>query len=194
MSEVVLFHSAYGVRPAVRDWATRLRAAGHRVHVPDLYDGQVFDSLEEATAARDAIGVPELMRRAHAAVAELPERLVYAGFSMGASAAEHLAVTRPGGAGAILMHGAIPLEFAGVRSWPRSVDLQIHYAEDDPLVDAAVVAAVAAAARRAGAAVDVRTYPGRGHLFADNGLPDYDPDAAGRMLQASLEFLDHRQG
>ncbi len=165
LADVVLFHSAYGLRPGVRKWAEKLR---------------------------DAVGIPELMRRAHTAVADLPEHLVYAGFSMGASAAEHLAVTRLGAAGAILMHGAIPLALAGADSWPNGVDVQIHYAEDDPLVDAAVVAAVAAAARAAGASAEVRTYRGGGHLFADEGLPEYDADAAAQMLQASLAFLDRR--
>jgi dienelactone hydrolase len=192
MPEVVLFHSAYGLRPAVLDWADKLRAAGHRVHTPDLYDGQVFDNLEDALAARDAIGVPELMRRAGAAVADLPERVVYAGFSMGASAAEHLAVTRAGAVGAILMHGVIPLELAGAETWPSGVDVEIDYAEKDPLVDAAVVAAVAEAVRAAGASAAVHTYPGSGHLFADAALPEYDAAAAARMLQASLEFLKRR--
>ena len=92
----------------------------------------------------------------------------------------------------ILMHGAIPLELAGAESWPSRVDVQIHYAEDDPLVDAAVVAAVAGAARAAGASAEVRTYAGSGHLFADEALPEYHADAAGQMLQASLEFLERR--
>jgi dienelactone hydrolase len=194
MAEVVLFHSGYGLRPAVLDWAERLRSAGHRVHTPDLYNGRSFDTLDEATAARDAIGVPELMRRADAAVADLPERVVYAGFSMGAGVAEYLAVSRPGATGLILMHGALPLESMGAASWPGPVDLQMHYADADPLVDAGVVATLAEAARAAGATVDVRIYRGHGHLFADAQLPDYDDEAAARMLQASLEFLDRRRG
>ncbi|MBB5933498.1 dienelactone hydrolase [Streptomyces zagrosensis] len=38
-STIVLFHSAYGLRPAVHTAAERLRAAGHEVHLPDLYEG-----------------------------------------------------------------------------------------------------------------------------------------------------------
>ena len=94
--EIVLFHSAQGLRPAVRAGANRLRAAGDRAHTPDLFDGEVFDDLPTGVRKRDALGIPELMRRAQAAVASLPAGLVYAGFSMGASAAEFLAATRPG--------------------------------------------------------------------------------------------------
>lgn len=39
MAEIILFHSALGVRPGVTAAADRLRAAGHTVHVPDYYDG-----------------------------------------------------------------------------------------------------------------------------------------------------------
>jgi dienelactone hydrolase len=32
-------------------------------------------------------------------------------------------------------------------------------------------------------------YPGDQHLFADDGLPSYDPVAAGLLKQRTLEFL-----
>jgi dienelactone hydrolase len=34
-------------------------------------------------------------------------------------------------------------------------------------------------------------YPGDGHLFADNSLPDYDEDAATLLKQRVLSFLDN---
>ena len=40
MAQVVLFHSAYGLRQAEAGAAARLRAAGHDVITPDLYGGQ----------------------------------------------------------------------------------------------------------------------------------------------------------
>lgn len=46
--EVVVYHSAYGLRPAVIDFAEQLRAAGHLVHTPDLYDGEVFSDRNDA--------------------------------------------------------------------------------------------------------------------------------------------------
>ena len=45
MTEIVLFHSALGLRPGVTAAADRLRAAGQTVHTPDYYDGEVFDDL-----------------------------------------------------------------------------------------------------------------------------------------------------
>jgi dienelactone hydrolase len=90
--------------------ADGLRAAGHTVHTPDYYDGEVFDDLDDGLRKRDALGTAEIIRRAREAVAELPAGLVLAGFSLGADPAELLAASRPGALGAVLMHGAVPVE------------------------------------------------------------------------------------
>ena len=47
MAEVVLFHHAQGLTPGVIAFADQLRAAGHTVHTPDLFDGHTFATLEE---------------------------------------------------------------------------------------------------------------------------------------------------
>ena len=186
--EIVLFHSALGLRPAVRAFADRLRAAGHTVHTPDLFDGEVFDDLEAGVRKRDALGVPELMGRAQAAVANLPSQLVFAGFSMGTGAAEFLAATRPGARAAILMHGAFaPVEF-GLAAWP-AVPVQVHYAENDPLVGVDQIRALEATVRAAGAPVEVYAYDRGGHLFEDAGWQGHAPEAAQLMLERVLAFL-----
>jgi dienelactone hydrolase len=114
-----------------------LRAAGHAVHAPDYYDGEVFDDLEEGLRKRDELGMTEIVRRARVAVAGLLAGLVFAGFSLGNDAAELLAATTPGARGAVLMHSAVPVEeFSefGVERWPRRVPVQVHYAAEDPWV------------------------------------------------------------
>jgi dienelactone hydrolase len=187
--EVVLFHSALGLRPAVAEFAERLRRAGHVVHTPDSFDGRVFEDLGAGTAARDEIGIPELIGRAQAAVADLPAELVYAGFSMGTGAAELLAGTRPGARAAILMHGALAPAQIGVEAWPR-VPIQVHYAKDDPGVDVGQIMALEAAARAAAVAAEIHVYEGVGHLFEDAGLPGHDPDLAELMTRRVVAFLD----
>ena len=67
MQEVVLFHSALGLRPAVWDWADRLRAAGHVVHTPDLYDGEVFDDSGSAADKIQQLGFDEVLSRSERA-------------------------------------------------------------------------------------------------------------------------------
>jgi dienelactone hydrolase len=183
MSNVVLFHSALGLRPAVLRFADTLRSAGHRVTTPDLFEGAVFDRLEDGVAHRDKIGIPTLIERASLAVAPLGDDLVYAGFSMGTGPAQMLALTRPGARGAILMHGALPLEMLGIDRWPSGLRAQIHFAESDPWMDVTVPEALACAD------VELVRYSGSGHLFADEGSTDYDAAHAERMLRRVLELL-----
>ena len=187
--EIVLFHSALGRRPAVLDWAERLRGLGHTVHTPDLFDGEVFDTLDDGVRKRDRIGIPGLIERAHAAVAGLPERLVYAGFSLGTGPTELLAATRPGARGAILMHGAFPPSGAGIAAWPRGVRVQVHYAERDPWVEGAEVRELETLVRASDTPIDVHVYRGDGHLFADPGVPEYDAGHAALMFDRVVAFL-----
>lgn len=187
--QIVLFHSALGLRPSVLDWAEKLRALGHTVHTPDLYDGEVFDDLEAGARKRDSVGIPALMGRATAAVANLPPDLVLAGFSMGAAPAQLLAATRPGARAAILMHGAVAPAMAGIEAWPRGVAVQVHYAEKDPWVEEAEVEALAKLVRAAETPIDVHVYGGEAHLFADAGLSEYDAEKARTMFERVTAFL-----
>ena len=194
MVEVVLFHSALGLRPAVTVAADRLRAAGHTVHTPDYYDGEVFDDLDDGLRKRDALGTEEIMRRANGAVAGLLAGLVFAGFSLGADPVELLAASRPGALAAVLMHGAVPVEAFGefgVERWPEGVPVQVHYAADDPWVDAEEeVAPLGDDVRGAGTAFEEYAYPGSGHLFFDADLPEYDRASSEKMWERVLAFLD----
>jgi dienelactone hydrolase len=193
MTEIVLFHSALGLRPGVTAAADRLRAAGHTVHTPDYYDGEVFDDLDEGLRKCDALGYAEIARRAREAVAGLPAELGFAGFSLGTVPAELLAAGRPGALGALLMHSAVPVEgFSefGVGRWPAGVPVQVHYAAEDPWVEAEEVAALEAAVRGAGAAFEEHAYPGSGHLFADPDLHEFDRASSEAMWRRALAFLD----
>lgn len=188
--EVVLFHSVLGLRPAVRRWAERLRAEGHTVHTPDLYDGRVFEDYDEGMRALESLGGIEwLIERSQAAVADLPNEVVYAGFSNGGGSAQLLALTRPGALGVVLMHAALPVEVFGAEAWPAEVPLQIHYAERDPFRDPGTVEALSDSAHRAGARCETWLYPGEGHLFADEGLAEYDERQAELMFGRVSEFL-----
>ncbi len=187
--EVVLFHSALGLRPGVGEFADQLRAAGHTVHTPDSFDGDVFDDLEEGIRKRDEIGIPELIARAQASVAGLPPEFVFAGLSMGTGAAELMAASRPGARGAILMHGALAPADIGIEEWPR-VPVQVHYAEDDAFVAVDDVSALNAAVESAGVQAEVHVYSGVGHLFEDSALAGHDPTASKLMVERVLRFLE----
>lgn len=114
MGAVVLLHSVHGVRPGVLRAAERLRVAGHTVRTPDRYAGHAyFHSYEEALAYEQKIGFPDLIARTEASVADLPQQLAYVGWSAGGALAEHLALTRPGALGVVLVSAAAKLSWCG---------------------------------------------------------------------------------
>ena len=188
MADVLLFHPALGQTPGFLSFADELRAAGHTVHAPDLYDGKSFPTLDEGMANARSIGFQSLLDQGIAAADGLPDSVVYAGFSLGVMPAQSLAQTRPGARGAVLLDSAIPLgEFAA--DWPTGVPVQVHGGEaDEFFMDEGDVDA----ARQVVAAADdgeLFTYAGCGHLFTDPSAPAYDADAAALVRQRVLDFL-----
>lgn len=189
MAEVLLFHHIQGLTPGVEAFADDLRAAGHRVHTPDLFGGRTFSSIDEGFVYLQADGVPDFDGLADAAASDLPAEVCYAGFSWGVMRAQRLAQTRAGAAGALLFESCVPItgEWA-FGPWPDRVPVQVHGKQDDEFfaedIDAAreLVAAV-------GEGAELFVYPGDQHLFADNSLGSCDPAAAKQLTQRTLDFL-----
>ncbi len=191
MAEVLLFHHAQGLTPGVLAFADVLRAAGHTVHTPDLFDGRTFGSIEEGVAHASEIGFDNVRERGVRAADDLPAELVYAGMSLGEMVAQKLAQTRPGARGALLFFSCIPIsgEWA-FGPWPDGVPVQIHGMDADPIF---VGEGDIEAAREIVDTVEdaeLFLYPGDQHYFADSSLPSYDAEATALLTQRVLEFLD----
>ncbi|SDT63137.1 dienelactone hydrolase family protein [Jiangella sp. DSM 45060] len=192
MTEIVLFHSVLGLRPGVLQTAEQWRAAGHVVHVPDLYGGAVFDDYDEAFEFLEKYGgQDELLRRTDAAVDGVRPDVVYAGYSNGVISVVHLVTSRPGARGALSFHGSVPVRAVGAELWPSAVPVQVHEAELDPFREDDANREFAETAAASGAEYHYFGYPGvAAHLFADPSLTgEYDADAAGLMHGRALEFI-----
>lgn len=190
MTDVLLFHHAQGLTPGMTAFADELRAAGHTVHTPDLFDGRTFGSIDEGMAYIKGNGMDEMVEKGEHTADDLPSELVYAGFSFGEMIAQKLAQTRPGARGALLFYSCIPIsgEWA-FGPWPDGVPVQIHGMDNDPIF---VGEGDVEAAREIVAKVDdaeLFLYPGDQHYFADSSLPSYDPDATELLTKRVLEFL-----
>lgn len=68
MAELVLSHHAQGRTPGVLALADDLRDAGHTVHVPDLYAGRTFATLEGGMAHLTSLGFGTVTERGVRAV------------------------------------------------------------------------------------------------------------------------------
>src|SRR4249919_917815 len=187
MAELLLFHHAQGRTPGFQGFADELRAAGHVVHAPDLYDGKIFAELDEGVGYAKQVGFDTILERGRLAAESLPNELVYGGFSLGVMPAQMLVQTRPGAKGALLFSAALPTSEFG-SEWPHGVPLQIHMMEADEWV----LEGDLDAARELDETIEgaeLFLYPGDRHLFADNSLPDYDENAAALLMERVLAFL-----
>ena len=77
MAEILLFHHAQGQTDGFHAFADELRAAGHTVHTPDLYDGRTFASLDDGVGNAKEVGFGTILERGEQAAAGLPAELVY---------------------------------------------------------------------------------------------------------------------
>ena len=188
MAEVVLFHHTLGLTTGVTAFADELRQARHIVHTPDLFEGHIFNDLEQGMRFVTELGFGEVIQRGERAVQDLPSDLVYAGFSLGVVPAQKLAQTRPGARGALFFYACVPVSEFGP-AWPKKVPVQVHGMDADPIFvgEGDLNAAQALIAQAAHG--ELFLYPGDQHYFADSSLPSYDAEATALLLRRVLEFL-----
>ena len=185
---VVVLHPWWGLSADVIAFADRLAAAGFAVAAPDLYHGDVVDTVEAAEQrARTfdgAEGMAIVLATAEDLVAKLGEggRLAVVGFSLGASlavAAHHPALT-----GTVLYYGTGDPADAG-----GTAPILGHFAEADPYEDDAWVDQFEDQSRSAGHEVTLHHYQGTGHWFAEPSRDAYRPEAAELAFERTLAFL-----
>ena len=190
MTEILLFHHAQGQTAGFLGFAEKLRQAGHTMHVPDLFDGRTFDTIDDGVAYAEQVGFEQIIERGVQAANDLPESLVYAGFSLGVLPAQKLAQTRPGARGALLFSSCVPASYFG--PWPADVPVEIHAMDTDPLFteegDLEAAQEIVASTDDA----ELFLYAGDQHIFTDPNLPSYDAAAAELLTQRVLAFLAAR--
>jgi dienelactone hydrolase len=188
MAEIILYHHAQGLTDGVRAFGETLRRAGHTVHVPDMYRGNVFDTLEEGLAYAGEVGFGAVGQRGLDAAADLPGEVVYIGFSLGVMPAQELAQTKPGARGAQLAGSCIPASEWG--GWPAGVPVQIHGMDADEIFVGEGDLDAARALVDSTSDAELFLYPGKAHLFFDASLPSYDAEQTAVFTRRVLEFCD----
>lgn len=191
MAKLLIFHHVLGITRGLQEFANALRAEGHDVLLPDLFDGATFDTVEDGVAfAEPAFNE---IRSAASAIAEgIEGPVVMAGFSLGSVLAQQLAQTNDSAVGAILYDGAHPAGAFG-RDWPNGTRLQIHVVAGDEWVEIEDARHLAVEADG-----EIFVYPGTAHLVADSSASGYDPVVRDEIISRSLAFLqmidrDNRQ-
>jgi len=184
MAEILIFHHAGGLTPGVHGFADALRAAGHMVHTPDLFEGRTFADVADGVAYAQSLGEGTFAERAAALTADMPTDLVYAGMSMGCARAAEQVLTRPGARGAVFLYGAVDPGWWDAE-WPAGVPAQAHQTEDDPWREIEAEEGFLTGVPDG----ELFVYEGGGHLFVDADSRDYDAEAAALVTERVLDFL-----
>jgi carboxymethylenebutenolidase len=193
---VLLLHTWWGLNEAMRDLADRLAGDGFTVMAPDLFDGTVLTTIEDAEAYTTAIeqggGGPgglnpdRIMGRVDAALDHLlahpdvrGDRAAIVALSFGGWYGSHVAAARSDVAAFVSI-------YSDVYEAPGGAAYLGHFAEDDQFVDSTPVADMQKSLGEGSAA---HVYPGAKHWFMEPDRPEYDEKARELAYSRTVAFL-----
>ncbi len=204
-SGVLVLHAWWGLNDTIKTFCTRLAEAGFVAFAPDLYHGQVAETIADAETLGQALDANHRQAKAEIAAATmfLHERagqagskgrpgLAVIGFSLGAYYALNLAAADPEHIrSVVLFYGTGGDDFSNSRA-----DYLGHFAEEDEYEPQANVDNLEEDLRRAGGgplgAVTFYRYPDTGHWFFEPDRTDaYNQAAADLAWERTLAFLKH---
>lgn len=189
---VILLHAWWGLNPFFRSICDRLADEGFVGFAPDLNEGKVAQTVEEAKQ----IMTDSDFARKHAIVAAAPdflrsrsevrkEAFSVIGFSMGASWSLVLSSERPDVIRkAVIFYGTEGADFSRIRA-----ELLGHFSDVDEWEPMDGVRAMEADMRSAGMDPLLYTYPNTSHWFFEEDRPEYDAESSELAWTRTLEFL-----
>jgi carboxymethylenebutenolidase len=189
---VIVLHAWWGLNAFFKSLCDRLAAEGFVAFAPDLNEGQVAKTVDEAKQIMSASN----SERKHAVAAASPdflrgrpevqkEGLSLIGFSMGAAWSLVLASEYPEDIRkVVLFYGSEGAEFLKIKA-----EIIGHYSDVDewePLDDIRVMESNM---RTGGLNPTFHIYPNKSHWFFEEDRPEYDTEAAELAWTRTLEFL-----
>lgn len=190
---VLLLHSWWGLDGSVRRMADRISDAGHTVLVPDLLGGVTFEDETLAEHHLRDVDPNRLASLTQTSVLLVRERsldptapISVVGMSMGASLGLWASIRQSEAISRVAsLYGVQTIDFTGA-----TARYQLHFAEDDALVDSDEASFMEATIGLNGLEVESYRYPGTAHWFFEEGRPNYDVEAAETAWERLLGFLE----
>jgi carboxymethylenebutenolidase len=194
---VLVLHAWWGLKPFFRDLCDRLAEAGFVALAPDLNDGQIARTVDEAAALmekRDFRRTGEIVMAAKDFLRTDPnlteEKIGVIGFSMGGAWSLVTAAQAPDQIGAaVVFYGSGEVEYGKIRA-----SILGHFSDQDEWEPAEGIKAMEDGMRKANVDVTFHIYPGRKHWFMEADRPEYDPEAARLAWERTLAFLHTNLG
>jgi carboxymethylenebutenolidase len=186
---VLLLHPWWGLNQTIRDLADRLAGDGFTVIAPDMFDGTVLTTPDDAEAHVKSLSPADGDRIRAGVLAALDQLLAHPdargdraainGRSFGALVGTQVAGERSD-------IGAVVMFYSGIFEAPAGIAYLGHFAEDDEFDDSAQVPEFEKTLGNGSAA---HVYPGTKHWFIEGDRPEFDGDAAELAYSRTVAFL-----
>ncbi len=189
---VLLLHAWWGLKPFFKQVCDRMAEQGFVVIAPDLRQGQIAHTVDEARELMEQSDNQLTDETATAAMNYLvhyPSRkghkIGVIGFSMGAAWALVLAAREPERVGAVaLFYGSNEVDFSRVQA--RVIG---HFSDVDEWEPYDQTRDIEEKMKAAGVDANFYIYPGLAHWFVEEDRPEYDAKGTRLAWDRTLEFL-----
>jgi carboxymethylenebutenolidase len=190
---VIVLHAWWGLNPFFKEFCDRVAAKGFFAFAPDLNEGRVATTVEEAKEIMSSLDSQRKYDVAMAAVDFMRVRpdvgqapLSLIGFSMGGAWSLVLAEERPED-----IHKVVLFYGAGEGDYTKmKADVIGHFSDTDEWEDINYVRSMENDMRNAGLKTNFHIYPQLPHWFFEEDRPEFNPEAAELAWQRTLEFLN----
>ena len=189
---VLVLHAWWGLNPFFKNLADRLANEGFVAFAPDLNEGRIAKTVEDAKQIMSELSFERKRAVASTLVDFMraqpevrSEPLSVLGFSMGAAWALELAGERPDDIGkVVLFYGVSDADFTQVKA-----ELIGHFSDVDEWEPLDGIRTMERDMHSAGLDPNFYIYPNMSHWFFEEDRPEFDPQAAETAWQRTLEFL-----
>ncbi|RJP53819.1 MAG: dienelactone hydrolase family protein [Anaerolineaceae bacterium] len=186
---ILLLHAWWGLKPFFKQTCDRIAKQGFTVLAPDMRDGQIAKTIDEAKALMeksDGQFIGQIVFTAKDHLREMTKgKIGLIGFSMGAAWALILASSVPDQVAAVvLFYGNEGVDYGKV-----TAKVMGHFCEVDEWEPTEFVDNTFAEFEKAGVDATRHTYPGTAHWFVEEDRPEYDSAAASLAWARTFEFL-----
>ena len=186
---VLVLHAWWGLKPFFKQVCDRLAEQGFTALAPDMRDGQIAGTIEEAKQLMEKsdgqlVGDTVMAAKDHLR-GIVNGKIGVVGFSMGGAWALIVASYKPEEiAAVVLFYGNEGVDYAKI-----TAKVMGHYSDNDEWEPNEYVEKTFAEFKKAGVDATLHIYPGVAHWFVEEDRPEYDPTAASLAWDRTLEFL-----